>query len=52
MHDLLLDHQDELRPRDLIRYADELGLDTDRFADDLRNHPARLAWRATSTAPT
>ena len=43
MHDLLLDHQDELRPGDLIRYADELGLDTDRFADDLRNH--RVASR-------
>ena len=25
MHDLLLEHQDELRPGDLIRYADELG---------------------------
>ena len=43
MHDLLLEHQDELRPGDLIRYADELGLDTDRFADDLRNH--RVASR-------
>jgi protein-disulfide isomerase len=43
MHDLLLDHQDELRPGDLIRYADELGLDTDRFEDDLRNH--RVASR-------
>jgi len=43
MHDLLLEHQDELRPGDLIRYADELGFDTDRFADDLRNH--RVASR-------
>jgi Na+/H+ antiporter NhaA len=43
MHDLLLDHQDELRPGDLVRYADELGLDTDRFADDLRKH--RVASR-------
>ena len=43
MHDVLLEHQDELRPGDLIRYADELGLDTDRFADDLRNH--RVAAR-------
>ena len=38
MHDLLLDHQDALQPRDLIGYADSLGLDTDRFAADLRKH--------------
>jgi len=43
MHDLLLEHQDELRPRDLLRYADELGLDVERFEDDLRNH--RVASR-------
>jgi protein-disulfide isomerase len=40
MHDLLLTHQDELRPQDLIRDAGELGLDTDEFADDLRRHTA------------
>ncbi len=38
MHDLLLAHQDELRPQDLIRYAGELGLDVERFTDDLRRH--------------
>ncbi len=38
MHDLLLDHQDALRLRDLIGYAASLGLDTDRFAADLRKH--------------
>ncbi len=38
MHDLLLDHQDALRARDLIRHAASLGLDTDRFAADLRKH--------------
>jgi len=38
MHDLLLDHQDALQPRDLIGYADSLGLDTQRFAADLRKH--------------
>jgi protein-disulfide isomerase len=43
MHDLLLEHQGELRPRDLLRYADELGLDAERFQDDLRNH--RVASR-------
>src|SRR3954451_5173467 len=36
MHDLLFEHQDALRFSDLVRYAGELGLDTERFADDLR----------------
>ena len=36
MHDLLLDHQDDLRPRDLLAYAERLGLDLERFRDDLR----------------
>jgi protein-disulfide isomerase len=35
MHDLLFEHQDALRKQDLIRYAAELGLDVDRFAEDL-----------------
>ncbi len=45
MHDLLLDHQDALRPSDLIGYAEQLGLDVERFADDLREHAgaARVA---------
>jgi Na+/H+ antiporter NhaA len=38
MHDLLLDHQDALQPRDLISYAERLGLDTGRFLEDLRSH--------------
>ena len=38
MHDQLLDHQGALTGKDLIRYAGELGLDTDRFTRDLRNH--------------
>jgi Na+/H+ antiporter NhaA len=38
MHDLLLAHQDELRVPDLQRYAVQLGLDTDRFWDDIRRH--------------
>ena len=33
MHDLLLDHQDALRPSDLARYTGELGLDLERFRD-------------------
>jgi Na+/H+ antiporter NhaA/predicted DsbA family dithiol-disulfide isomerase len=38
MHDLLLAHQDALGPRDLHRYASELGLDTERFWIDIRRH--------------
>jgi Na+/H+ antiporter NhaA len=38
MHDLLLENQDALTPKDLARYADQLGLDTDRFNHDLRKH--------------
>jgi protein-disulfide isomerase len=38
MHDTLLQHQDDIAPRDLTRYADELGLDTDRFRAELRRH--------------
>ena len=36
MHDLLLTHQNALRPSDLIGYAEQLGLDVERFTDDLR----------------
>src|SRR3954454_433703 len=38
MHDLLLTHQEQLRPLDLVRYATELDLDVDRFREDLRRH--------------
>ncbi len=38
MHDLLIDHQDELAPKDLIRYAERLGLDVNTFTEDLRSH--------------
>jgi predicted DsbA family dithiol-disulfide isomerase len=45
MHDRLLAHQDELRPVELARHANELGLDLDRFWGDLRGrlHAARVA---------
>ena len=45
MHDLLLQHQQELRPVHLVRYAADLGLDVDRFREDLRRHvgAARVA---------
>ena len=38
MHDTLLQHQDEIAARDLTRYAEEVGLDTDRFREELRRH--------------
>jgi protein-disulfide isomerase len=45
MYDLMLAHQDALRPDDLIGYAEQLGLDVERFTDDLRTHAgaARVA---------
>ena len=45
MHDLMLDHQDALEPSDLVAYAEELGLDVERFTNNLRDHAgtARVA---------
>jgi Na+/H+ antiporter NhaA len=45
MHDKLLQHQDELAPPGLARFAEELGLDVDRFWDELRHrlHEPRVA---------
>jgi len=38
MHDMLMDHQGALTSRDLVGYAADLGLDTEKFAADLRKH--------------
>jgi protein-disulfide isomerase len=38
MHDTLLDRQEELTPAALTRYAADLGLDVDRFWDDVHGH--------------
>jgi Na+/H+ antiporter NhaA len=35
MHDQLLSHQGDLRADDLLRYADQLGLEVERFRGDL-----------------
>jgi len=45
MHDVLLQNQDHLRGPDLIGYAQDLGLDVERFEDHLRRHAsaARVA---------
>jgi protein-disulfide isomerase len=44
MHDRLLDRQDELSPIDLYRHAEALGLDLERFKEDVwrRRHAARV----------
>ena len=45
MNDKLLEHQEQLAPPDLARYAGELGLDVERFWDELRRreHEPRVA---------
>jgi Na+/H+ antiporter NhaA len=45
MHDLLFEHQDALRLSDLVGYAEQLGLDTATFADEVRRrtHAARVS---------
>src|ERR1700682_3666330 len=44
MHTLLFERQDALRTKDLIRYAEELTLDVERFRHELENetHSARV----------
>lgn len=37
MHDLMIDHQHDIEIRDLRNYAEQIGLDLDRFWDDLRS---------------
>ena len=36
-HDILLKHQDRLRIEDLRRYAQQLGMDQERFFEDIRS---------------
>jgi Na+/H+ antiporter NhaA len=45
MHDALFDHQDALTPAALRRYAQDLGLDVERFWDEVRTreHAPRVA---------
>ena len=38
MHDLLYENQKRLRDEDLLSYADQLGLDVDRFKRELDEH--------------
>jgi Na+/H+ antiporter NhaA len=51
MHDRLLAHQEALTPEDLLEYARELGLDVDRFWEDVRSRAfARRVSRDVSSA--
>jgi protein-disulfide isomerase len=45
LHDVLLTHQDALRPSDLMGYAEQLGLDVERFTESMHTHAgaARIA---------
>src|SRR5207248_4888449 len=45
MYDILLEHQGELELSHLLAYAEELGLDAERFEEDLRRreHAPRVA---------
>src|SRR5690606_29778481 len=44
MHDMLFEHQGELEIDDLLEYAERIGLDVDRFSEDLEQgrHAARV----------
>jgi Na+/H+ antiporter NhaA len=45
MHDILLGHQGELRPKDLAGYAREIGIDDERMIDELhrREYAGRVS---------
>ena len=38
MHDVLFEHQAALGTKDLVRYAEQLGLDSKRFRKELKEH--------------
>jgi protein-disulfide isomerase len=38
MHDVLFENQQRLRDQDLDAYAEQVGLDVERFDDELRDH--------------
>jgi hypothetical protein len=46
MHDLLFEHQDALEPADLAEYATTLGLDVERFDEDVASGTFADAVRA------
>jgi protein-disulfide isomerase len=46
MHTLLFERQEALKAKDLIRYAGELGLDVERFRNELKHQTYRDRVRA------
>jgi len=38
MHDILFEHQEHLKARDLQRYAEQIGLDMTRYAAEIGDH--------------
>lgn len=38
MHDMLFEHQEHLKARDLQRYAEQIGLDMTRYAAEIGDH--------------
>jgi protein-disulfide isomerase len=46
MHTLLFERQEALQTKDLIRYAGELGLDVERFRNELKHQTYRDGVRA------
>jgi predicted DsbA family dithiol-disulfide isomerase len=46
MHSLLFERQEALQTKDLIRYAGELGLDAERFRNELKHQTYRDKVRA------
>jgi len=41
MHDILFENQDNLKEEDLYKYAEEIGLDVEKFKNDLKNKTYR-----------
>lgn len=46
----LFDHQDALEWSDIYRYANEIGLDLDKFDNDVRIHPSKVLHRVRDDA--
>jgi Na+/H+ antiporter NhaA len=50
MGKMLFAHQDDLEWSDIYRYANELGLDLERFDQDVRVHPTKVLHRVQDDA--
>ena len=50
MGTMLFEHQDDLEWSDIYRYANSIGLDIDRFDQDVRVHPSKVLHRVQDDA--